>query len=140
VLGAEAVVLQLQRLPPGQAEHERERLGRGQVEVGQLEPLPEPSALLARPGRLLDPPPERVDLDPPLAEDGGGQAPLVTEQGQQQVLGADPVMPEPPRLSPGVEHRLLGTPGDPHRRHLPVVSVQHSPAWTPERGGQEPLP
>ena len=114
------VLLQLQRLPAGQAEGERERLGGGQVAAGLQEVLGGRGVALAGTGGLLDPPPERLDLDPALPQDHAGQALLVAQQGQQQVLGPDPVVPEPSGLPPGVAHRPLGALGDPHRRHLPV--------------------
>jgi hypothetical protein len=67
------------------------------------------------PGGLLDPAPRRLGRDPALAQGRGGQAALVAQERQQQVLGPDPVMAEPASLPACVQGGLLGAPGDPHR-------------------------
>jgi len=127
VLGADPVLLQLPGLAGGQAEHERDRLGHGQVADGQLAsgsglPLDQ-----ARADGLLDPAADGLDLDPLLAEGGRGQALGVAEEGQQEMLGLDPVTPEPSGLPEGMPDRVLGALGDPHRRHLPGRSATAYP-------------
>jgi hypothetical protein len=108
MLGAQPVAFQAHRLAPGQAEHQRGGLGHRQVEPHDLRPL-------SRADGLLDPAADRLHLDPQAHEGDHGQALLVTEQPQQQVLGADAVVAQPAGLLLGVQDRALGTLGDAHR-------------------------
>src|SRR4030095_8827624 len=64
---------------------------------------------------LLDPAADGLHLYPQAHEGDDGQALLVTEEPEQQVLGADAVVTEPAGLLLGVQDRMLGTLGDAHR-------------------------
>jgi hypothetical protein len=108
MLGAEPVGLQPHRLAPGQAEHQRGGLGHRQVEPHDLRPLSPTDG-------LLDPAADRLHLDPQAHQGDSSQALLVTEQPEQQVLGADAVVAEPAGLLLGLQDRALGRLGDAHR-------------------------
>src|SRR5215216_6652663 len=138
VLGADPVLLQLPGLAGGQAEHAGDRLGHGQVVAGRVAPGPGPGPA----DRLLDPAAECLDLDSVLAEGGGGQAPRVAEEGQQEVLGVDPVAAEPPGLPRGMADGELGALGDPHRRTsrgLLGHSISRPHDRTSEASSERPL-
>jgi hypothetical protein len=122
MLGAEPVAFQAHRFTAGQAQHLRGGLGHRQVEPHDLLPLPLADG-------LLDPAADRLRWDPQLAEGGHGEAFLVAEQPEQQVLGADAVVAEPAGLLLGVVNRTLGGLGDAHRptssrRRLPCRACQ----------------
>ena len=108
VLGAEPVAFQAHRLTAGQAQHEGEGLSGGEAEA---------HARLA--GTLangcFDPAANRLGRDPQSAKGGHGQAFLVIEQAEQQVLGADAVMPEPASLPFGLGDGVLSGLGHTHR-------------------------
>jgi hypothetical protein len=88
ILGAEAVVIQLHRLAPRQGQHQREGLGGRPVEAHARR-----TRTLA--DGLHDPATDRLRRDAQPAQSGHGEALLVREEREQQVLGADTVVPEP---------------------------------------------
>jgi hypothetical protein len=124
MLSAEPVAFQAHRFTAGQAQHEGEGLGGPEVEAHARLTLTRADGLPIRTPAdgLLDPAADRLWRDPQLAEGGHGQALLVAEQREQQVLGADAVVAEPTGLLLGVQDRALGTLGDAHRRPPRVAS------------------
>ena len=126
MLGAKPVAFQAHRLAPGQAEDLRGGLGHRQVEPHDLRAV-------ALTDGLLDPAADGLHLYPQAREGDHGQALLVAEQPEQQVLGADAVVAEQAGLLLGLGDRALGTLGDAHRPTSSVVcGLRATLVWSAE--------
>ena len=147
VLGADVVVTERERLAQRQLEHllgaRRERdLAGGDLLAG----ADDPDHLGA----------DALDGDVEGLEHAGGQALLLAEQAEQDVLGADVVVLEGPRLFLGEDDYLTGPLGESLEHCLPVLNrcvaeyfvgkgrnpylatFGPNPAWTPSGNARPP--